>query len=60
MFVRVILDTCTVRRRVSNRTPRFDINLIKQERDKVRLSLSTSTFAELTRQLADGDVPVGP
>jgi hypothetical protein len=57
MFVRVVLDTCTVRKHISNRTPQLDINLIKQKRNKVRLSLSASAFVELTRQLADGDVP---
>jgi len=57
MFVRVVLDTCTVRKHISNRTPRLDINLIKQKCDMVRLSLSASAFVELTRQVADGDVP---
>jgi hypothetical protein len=42
MFVRVVLDTCTVRKHVSNRTPQLDINFIKQKRDKVRPSLSAS------------------
>jgi hypothetical protein len=57
MFVRVVLDTCTVRKHVSNRRPQLDINLVKQKREKIRLSLSASAFVELTRQLADGDVP---
>lgn len=57
MFVRIVLDTCAIRKHVSNRTPQLDFKLINRKRDKVRLSLSASAFVELTRQLADGDVP---
>jgi hypothetical protein len=41
MLVRVVLDTCTVRRHVNNRTPQLDLSLIKHKRVKVRLALST-------------------
>lgn len=57
MFVRVVLDTCAVRKHVSNRMPQLDIGLLNRNRDTIRLSLSASAFVELTRQIADGDVP---
>lgn len=57
MFVRVVLDTCTVRNHTDDCQPQIDVNLLQERRDGVRLSLSASAFVELTRQLADGDLP---
>src|SRR5262249_1991169 len=39
MIIRVVLDTCTARKHVRNRTPQFDINLIKHKRVNFRVSL---------------------
>jgi hypothetical protein len=57
VFVRVVLDTCTVRNHTDDCQPQIDVNLLQERRDGVRLSLSASAFVELTRQLADGDLP---
>ena len=54
MFVRVVLDTCTVRNHTDNCQPQLDLHLIHEKSDLVRLSLSASAFVELTAQLADG------
>ncbi len=53
MFVRVVLDTSTVRNHTDDVDPKLDLQLINQKRDLVRISLAASTFVELTRQLAD-------
>jgi hypothetical protein len=57
MFVRVVLDTCTVRNRTDNTDPQLDLGLIRQNGDNLRISLSASAFVELTRQIVDGDLP---
>src|SRR5262249_53777554 len=57
MFVRVVLDTCTVRNHTDGCSPQLDLQLIRQKRDHVRVSLSASAFVELTAQIADGRLP---
>ncbi len=57
MFVRVVLDTSTVRNNTDNCFPQLDLNLINQKRDLIRLSLSASALVELTAQIAEGRLP---
>jgi hypothetical protein len=57
MFVRIVLDTCTVRNHTDSCFPQLDLNLIQRKSDLVRLSLSASAFVELTAQIADGRLP---
>ncbi len=54
MFVRIVLDTCTVRNHTDGCFPQLDLNLVRRKRDLVRISLSASAFVELAAQLADG------
>ena len=46
MFVRVVLDTCTVRQHVHNSSPSVDLDLIRRRPEDVRLSLSASAIVE--------------
>jgi hypothetical protein len=57
MFVRVVLDTCTVRNHIHSHVPSIDLPLVRRKQDQVRLSLSASAFVELTAQLTEGRIP---
>ena len=57
MFVRVVLDTSTVRNHTDDCFPQLDLNLIKERRNLVRLSLSASALVELTAQIVDRRLP---
>ncbi|MGA7500832.1 MAG: DUF2934 domain-containing protein [Isosphaeraceae bacterium] len=57
MFVRAVLDTCTVRNHTDDINPKITLDLVRERRDLVRMSLPASAFVELTRQLAEGDLP---
>ncbi len=56
MFVRVVLDTCTVRNHIHSHSPAIDLVLIHQKRNQVRLSLSASAFVEVTAQVTEGRI----
>jgi hypothetical protein len=62
MIVRVLLDTCAIRRTLHGYpTPLLDLSLLRTRLDEYKVSIAASAFAELLEQLckADGGLSAG-
>jgi hypothetical protein len=57
MIVRVLLDTCAVRKLLHGDATRLSVSLVQQHRDTCKVSIAAGAFAEVTEQLIKGRLP---
>jgi hypothetical protein len=57
MIVRVLLDTCTVRKTLHQDADRPNVALVQQHLDYCKISIAGLAFSELTEQLLDERIP---